>query len=142
MSAPSTPLGCLKTLMAAVEPGERTHESGVLVKDLAPEADSGKLFDLHGAGHANKAAQSAVARWANGVDSPCAAQTRPPPTNPGRPPLSRCIDVLTESWCATLHQAVLRAQRQDVVVAHQPADGGYFTNQFIPARERKCRQLE
>ena len=51
----------------------------------------------------NKAAQSAVARWANGVDSPCAAQTRPPPTNPGRPPLSRCIDVLTESWCATLH---------------------------------------
>ena len=90
----------------------------------------------------NKAAQSVVARWANGVDSPCAAQTRPPPTNPGRPPSSRCIDVLTESWCATLHQAVLRAQRQDVVVAHQPGVGGYFTNQFTPAREGKCRQLE
>ena len=89
-----------------------------------------------------KAPQSAVARWANGVDSPCAAQTRPSPTNPERPPLSRCIDVLTESWCAPLHQAVLCAQRQDVVVAHQPGVRGYFTNQFTPARERKGRQLE
>ena len=50
-----------------------------------------------------------LSRWASGGDSPCAAQTRPPPTNPGRPPSSRCIDVLTESWCATLHQAVLAA---------------------------------
>ena len=90
----------------------------------------------------NRAAQSAVDRWANGVDSPCAAQTQPPPTNPERPPSSWCIDVLTESWCAPLHQAVPCAQRQDVVVAHQPGVGGYFTNQFTPARERKCRQLE
>ena len=87
----------------------------------------------------NRAAQSAVDRWANGVDSPCAAQTQPPPTNPERPPSSWCIDVLTESWCAPLHQAVPCAQRQDVVVAHQPGVGGYFTNQFTPARERKCR---
>ena len=89
-----------------------------------------------------KAPQSAVARWANGVDSPCAAQTPPSPTNPERPPLSRCIDASAESWCAALHQAVLCAQRQDVVVAHQPGVGGYFTNQFTPARERKGRQLE
>ena len=89
-----------------------------------------------------KAPQSAVARWANGVDSPCEAQTPPSPTNPERPPLSRCIDVLTESWCAALHQAVLCAQRQDVVVAHQTGVRGYFTNQFTPARERKGRQLE
>ena len=87
----------------------------------------------------NRAAQSAVDRWANGVDSPCAAQTRPPPTKPERAPSSRCIDVLTESWCAALHQGVPCAQRQDVVVAHQPGAGGYFTNQFTPARERKCR---
>ena len=68
----------------------------------------------------------------------------------GRPPLRCCwllgqadgIDALTESWCAPLHQAVPCAQRQDVVVAHQPGVGGYFTNQFTPARERKCRQLE
>ena len=79
----------------------------------------------------------AAAQWIgsqHGVDSPCAAQTRPSPTNPERPPLFRCIDVLTESWCAALHQAVLCAQRQDVVVAHQPGVGGYFTNQFTPAR--------
>ena len=87
----------------------------------------------------NRATQSEVDRWANGVDSPCAAQAQPPPTSPERPPSSWCIDVLTESWCAPLHQAVPCAQRQNVVVAHQPAVGGYFTNQFTPARERKCR---
>ena len=47
-----------------------------------------------------------------------------------------------ESWCATLHQAVPCAQREDVVVAHQPGGGVYFANQFTPAREGKCRQLE
>ena len=29
-----------------------------------------------------------------------------------------------------------------MVVAHQPGGGVYFANQFTPARERKCRQLE
>ena len=90
----------------------------------------------------NKAAQSAVARWVSGVDSPRAAQTQPLPANPEPPPSTRCIDVLTESWCAALRQAVLCAQRQDVVVAHHPGVGIFFTNQFTPARERKCRQLE
>ena len=33
-----------------------------------------------------KAPQSAVARWASSGDSPCAAQTPPPPTTPERPP--------------------------------------------------------
>jgi predicted alpha/beta hydrolase family esterase len=33
---------------------------------------------------------------------------------------------LVESWCATLHQAVPCAQRQDVVVAHQPGGGDYL----------------
>ena len=40
--------------MAAVEPGERTHESGVLVKDLPPDSDKDKLFDIHGASHATQ----------------------------------------------------------------------------------------
>eukprot|EP01043_Picozoa_sp_COSAG02_P003891 COSAG02_NODE_98_length_37150_cov_39.614207_20_plen_105_part_00 len=81
-----------------------------------------------------KAPQSAVARWASDGDSPCAAQTRPSPTNPERPPSSGHTDVSAESWCVALHQGVPCAQRHDVVVAHQPADGVYFTNQFTPAR--------
>ena len=82
-----------------------------------------------------KAPQSAVARWARGSDSPCAAQTRPPPTNLERPPSSGHTDVSTESWCATLHQGVACAQGHDVVVAHQQRRGGvYFTNQYNPAR--------
>ena len=40
--------------MAAVEHGERTHESGALVKDLDPTADKDKLFDMHGASHATQ----------------------------------------------------------------------------------------
>ena len=72
-------------------------------------------------------------------DAPCAAQTQPPPTNPERLPSPQHTDALAESWCAPLHQAVPCAQRQDVVVAHQRGGGGYFTNQFTPARERKCR---
>ena len=90
----------------------------------------------------NRAAQSAVDRWANGVDSPCAAQTRPPPTKPERAPSSRCIDVLTESWCAALHQGVLCAQRQDVVVAHHPGGGDYLRINSLRRVERKGRQLE
>ena len=75
-------------------------------------------------------------------DSPCAAQTPPPSTNPGHLPSPRHTDALAESWCAALRQAVACAQRQDMVVAHQPGGGGYCVNQFTPAREGKCRQLE
>eukprot|EP01043_Picozoa_sp_COSAG02_P005706 COSAG02_NODE_156_length_33065_cov_17.208336_15_plen_119_part_00 len=85
-----------------------------------------------------KAPQSAVARCASGGDSPCAAQTRPSPTNPERPPSSGHTDVSAESWCAALRQGVACAQGQDVVVAHHPGGGVYFTNQFTPARERDC----
>eukprot|EP01043_Picozoa_sp_COSAG02_P052007 COSAG02_NODE_5547_length_4237_cov_1.952392_2_plen_87_part_00 len=69
-------------------------------------------------------------------DSPYAAQTPLPPTNPGRPPRSRHTDALAESWCAALHQGVPCAQRQDVVVAHQASARRrrLFTNQFTPAR--------
>ena len=36
--------------------------------------------------------------------------------------------------------SLLSTHEQDVVVAHQPGVGGYpVTNQFTPARERKCR---
>ena len=89
-----------------------------------------------------KAPQSAAARWTGDGDSPCAAQTQPPLTNPGRPAYSGRIDASAESSCATLHQGVSCAQRQDVVVAHQPDSGVYFLNQFTPARERECRQLD
>ena len=36
--------------------------------------------------------------------APRATQTRPSPTNPGRPPSSGHTDASTESWRATLHQ--------------------------------------
>jgi hypothetical protein len=53
-----------------------------------------------------------------------AAQTRPPPTNPERPPSSGHTDASAESWCATLHRGVPFGARQDrsesMVVAHQP----------------------
>ena len=68
-----------------------------------------------------------------------AAQTPPPPINPGRPPRSRCIDALAESWCATLHQAVPCAQRQDVVVAHQRGGGDYLRINSLRRLEGKCR---
>ena len=80
-------------------------------------------------------------RWPVGAggDSPFTAHTRPPPTNPERPPSSRHINASAESWCATLHQGVPCGQRQDVVVAHQPGGGEYFLNKFTPALERECR---
>ena len=37
MPPPTTPLACLKALMSAVDPQERTHESGVLRHDLLYE---------------------------------------------------------------------------------------------------------
>ena len=52
MPPPTTPLACLKALMSAVDPQERTHESGVLVKDFSGDAaDKAKLYDTHGASH-------------------------------------------------------------------------------------------
>ena len=89
-----------------------------------------------------KSSQSAVARWTSCSDSPCEAQTPPPPTNPGRPPRSRHTDASAESWCAALHQGVPCAQRQDVVVAHQPGGGDYLRINSLRRVERKCRQLE
>ena len=81
--------------------------------------------------HFEKSSASAVDRWASSGDSPCAAQTRPPPTNPERPPSSRHTDASAESWCAALHQGVACAQGQDVVVAHQPGGGGNCRNRSL-----------
>eukprot|EP01043_Picozoa_sp_COSAG02_P021822 COSAG02_NODE_1118_length_14469_cov_8.856228_9_plen_111_part_00 len=89
-----------------------------------------------------RAAQSAVARWASGGDSPCAAQTRPSPTKPERPPSSGHTAASAESWCAALHQGVACAQGQDVVVAHQPGGGDYLRINSLRRVERKGRQLE
>ena len=88
-----------------------------------------------------KAPQSAVARWASGGDSPCAAQTRPSPTNPERPPSSGHIDASTESWRATLHQGVACAQGQDVVVAHHRAAGVFLLINSLRRVERESWQL-
>ena len=86
-----------------------------------------------------RAPQSVVARWASGGDSPCAAQTRPSPTKPERPPSSGHTDASAESWCAALHQGVACAQGQDVVVAHQPGGGDYLRINSLRRVERKCR---
>ena len=97
------------------------------------------VFWLGSGRQRNRAAQSAVDRWANGVDSPCAAQTRPSPTKPERPPSSGHTDASAESWCAALHQGVACAQGQDVVVAHQPGGGDYLRINSLRRVERKCR---
>eukprot|EP01043_Picozoa_sp_COSAG02_P008302 COSAG02_NODE_263_length_26627_cov_47.198168_11_plen_199_part_00 len=92
-----------------------------------------------------RAAQSAVGRavathrWASGGDSPCAAQTRPSPTKPERPPSSGHTDASAESWCAALHQGVACAQGQDVVVAHHPGGGDYLRINSLRRVERKGR---
>ncbi len=83
--------------------------------------------------------RSAVARWTSCSTSPYAAQTPLPPTNPGRPPQSRHTDALAESWYAALHQGVSCAQRQDVVVAHQPGGGDHLRINSLRRVERKCR---
>eukprot|EP01043_Picozoa_sp_COSAG02_P015428 COSAG02_NODE_659_length_18772_cov_14.955015_3_plen_205_part_00 len=93
----------------------------------------------HSGAKRRKSSQSAVARWTSCSDSPCEAQTPPPPTNPGRPPRSRHTDASAESWCAALHQGVPCAQRQDVVVAHQPGGGDYLRINSLRRVERKCR---